>query len=98
MSKATWNPAKRASNLAKHGLDFYDALEVLESRYRFDIHVVRAFENRTLSVSYAVRLLRVLTVVHTTRDGGVRIISFRQASKAEREAYLAWLENTFDKA
>ena len=72
---------KRQRNLAKHGLDFAQAHEVLESRYRFDIAVVRNAEERVMSVSYALRLLAVLTVVHTERDGGVRIISFRSASR-----------------
>jgi uncharacterized DUF497 family protein len=98
MPTTTWDPAKRASNLAKHGLDFLDAAEVLESRYRFDVPVVRGSESRTLSLAYANSVLRVLTVVHTTRSGRVRIISFRQASKAEREAYLEWLENIFDES
>lgn len=98
MPTTTWDPAKRASNLAKHGLDFLDAAEVLESRYRFDVPVVRGSESRTLSLAYANSVLRVLTVVHTTRSGRVRIISFRQTSKAEREAYLEWLENIFDKS
>ena len=98
MPTPTWDPAKRASNLAKHGLDFLDAAEVLQSQYRFDVPVIRASESRTLSISYARSVLRVLTVVHTSRSGGVRIISFRQASKAEREAYLEWLESIFDES
>ena len=48
-----WDEAKRQSNLRKHGLDFADAAEVLESRYRLDISAVRGGEMRTLSISYA---------------------------------------------
>jgi uncharacterized DUF497 family protein len=98
MPTPTWDPAKRASNLAKHGLDFLDAAEVLQSQYRFDVPVIRASESRTLSIFYARSVLRVLAVVHTSRSGGVRIISFRQARKAEREAYLEWLESIFDES
>jgi hypothetical protein len=36
-----WDEAKRNVNLQKHGLDFADASEVLESRYRLDIDAVR---------------------------------------------------------
>jgi uncharacterized DUF497 family protein len=32
-----WDEAKRLANLRKHGLDFADAGEVLESRYRLDV-------------------------------------------------------------
>ena len=33
----TWDEAKRLANLRKHGLDFADAAEVLESRFRMDV-------------------------------------------------------------
>jgi uncharacterized DUF497 family protein len=39
--KLIWDEAKRQSNLLKHGLDFADAPEVLDSRYRLDISAAR---------------------------------------------------------
>ena len=95
-ARYTWDEAKRRANLAKHGLDFAQAAEVLESRFRFDVAIVRAGEARTLSMSYALGFLAVLTVVHTERDGATRIISFRRASQEEREVYRDWLENECD--
>lgn len=92
-AKLSWDETKRQINLRKHGLDFALAAEVLDSRYRLDIPVVRGAERRTLSISYAMGFLAVLTVVHTQRDELARIISFRRASSEEREAYLAWIEN-----
>jgi hypothetical protein len=92
-TKLTWDETKRQSNLSKHGLDFADAGEVLYSRYRFDFSVVRSGKYRIQSVSYALGFLAVLTVVHTERDGATRVISFRPASKKEREVYDVWLEN-----
>ena len=91
-----WSEEKRQRNLAKHGLDFAQVHEVLESRYRLDIGVVRSGEERVMSVSYTFGFLAVLTVVHTKRDGCVRIISFRRASREERETYDEWLQNEFD--
>lgn len=91
-TRLIWDEAKRAANLAKHGLDFALAGAVLDSRYRLDISVMRSGESRVLSVSYALGFLAVLTVVHTERDGAARIISFRRASAIEREMYHAWLE------
>jgi uncharacterized DUF497 family protein len=88
-----WDEAKRQSNLRKHGLDFADAAEVLESRYRLDIAAVRGGEVRMQSISYALGFLAVLTVVHTERDGATRVISFRHASNEEREVYDAWLQD-----
>ena len=93
-SNLIWDETKRQSNLQKHGLDFADAEEVLASRYRLDIDIVRNAELRTQSISYALGgFLAVLTVVHTERDLSTRIISFRTASKQEREAYYDWLQN-----
>lgn len=97
-TRLTWDEAKRAANLRKHGLDFADAGEVLDSRYRMDVPVLRGGEMRVRSISYALGFLAVLTVVHTERDGAARVISFRRASTAEREAYDAWLEDEFDDA
>ena len=94
--KLEWDEAKRYSNLIKHGLDFADAGEVLDSRFRLDIEVVRSGELRVQSVPYALGFLAVLTVVHTERDGAARVISFRPASSIEREVYDAWLENECD--
>ena len=94
----TWDEAKRLANLRKHGLDFADAAEVLESRFRMDVTEWRQGECRVLSVSYALGFLAVLTVVHTERDGGARVISFRRASREERETYDAWLEDECDEA
>jgi len=91
--KLTWDETKRLSNLAKHGLDFKDAGEVLDSHYRLDIAAVRGGEVRMQSISYALGFLAVLTVVHTERDGATRVISFRHASNEEREVYDAWLQD-----
>jgi uncharacterized protein len=92
-TRLIWDEGKRLSNLAKHGLDFSDACEELDSCYRLDISVVRGGEMRIQSFSYALGFLAVLTVVHTERDGAARVISFRRASEVEWERYDVWLEN-----
>ena len=51
-----------------------------------------------MSISYALGFLAVLTVVHTGREGAARVISFRRASREEREVYDEWLENECDDA
>ena len=51
-----------------------------------------------LSISYVLDFLAVLSVVHTERDGSARVISFRRASRLEREAYDGWLENECDES
>ena len=91
--RLTRDETKRKSNFRKHGLDFADAAEALESHYRFDIATVRSGEMRMQSISYALGFLAVLTVVHTEREGATRVISFRRASNNEREVYCAWLQD-----
>jgi uncharacterized DUF497 family protein len=93
-----WDEVKRRVNFLKHGLDFADASEVLDSRYRMDVTVVRGGEARIQSVSYALGFLAVLTVVHVGRDDATRVISFRPASNKEREVYDVWLENKYDES
>ncbi len=91
-----WDEVKRIKNLHKHGLDFADAGEVLESKYRLDIPVIRGDEMRTQSISYVSGVLAVLTVAYTDREGVVRVISYRKASREEREVYYEWLEYEYD--
>ena len=91
-----WDETKRQANLDKHGLDFADAVLVLESKYRLDVAVVRNDEQRIQSFAYVFDVLMVLTVVHVTRDDARRIVSLRPASEEERNEYHDWLENDYD--
>ena len=91
-----WDETKRIANLSKHGLDFADARQVLESRFRFDIETIREGEARVQSFSYVMDRLAVLTVVHLERESAVRVISFRNASERESEAYYEWLDQEDD--
>lgn len=93
-SQLDWDEPKRIANLTKHGLDFKDAPGVLQSRYRLDVDVIRGGEMRTQSFAYVLNVLRVLTVVHTPREGCIRIISFRPASQTETEFYYEWISGS----
>ena len=94
--KLVWDKQKRQANLFKHGLDFADALLVLESHYRLDIEIVRNGEQRVQSLSYVIDRLAVLSVVHTARRDAVRVISLRPASQTETEKYHEWLSQDID--
>ncbi|MEO6293486.1 MAG: BrnT family toxin [Burkholderiaceae bacterium] len=94
--RLTWDEVKRQANLAKHGLDFAQVIEVLESRYRLDIASLRNGETRVQSYAYVMHRLCVLTVVHLERDGTARIISFRSASEKESEVYYDWISGEND--
>ena len=91
----TWQEDKRQRNLAKHGLDFADAAWVLDNRFRLDIDSTRNSEQRIQSFAYVAERLTVLTVVHLP-GRHPHIISFRPASRDERETYHDWLENEFN--
>lgn len=89
----TWEEAKREANLAKHGLDFMDAGQVLESDIRMDVVAVRNGEERIQSFAYVFDRLMVLSLVHVPRGSVVRIVSFRVASAGEKEDYYEWLSH-----
>lgn len=89
-----WDESKRQRNIIKHNLDFAKAGCVLESPFRLDVDTVRNNEYRTQSFAYVFNCLAVLSVVHTGEGG--RIVSFRRASREEREVYHEWLENEFE--
>ena len=91
----TWNDAKRAINLSKHQLDFADAAMVLENPYRLDVVCMRNGQEREQSFAFVFERLAVLTVVHLPGERP-HIISFRPASRVEREIYHDWLENDFN--
>lgn len=93
-----WDDAKRSSNLDKHGLDFVDAVLVLDSPYRLDVDSMRSNELRVQSFAYVFDVLTVLTVVHVERGDVLRIVSFRAASDEERREYHDWLENDYQDA
>jgi uncharacterized DUF497 family protein len=95
-TRLTWDETKRRENLAKHGLDFADAGQVLESSYRLDIPTLRNGEARVQSFSYVMNRLAVLTVVHVDRVGMVRVIGFHPASEKESEIYHEWLAQEDD--
>lgn len=83
-----WSRAKAASNERKHGISFREAITVFGdalSLTAFDPDHSDA-EDRfiTMGTSAAGRLL---VVVHADRDGRVRIISAREATRRERKDY-----------
>lgn len=81
-----WDEAKRQSNLAKHGVDFTDAAQVLANA-RLTLEDTRRDygEQRYLAFGEMNGLLFV--VAFTLRDGAFRIISARRANSRERRFY-----------
>jgi len=83
-----WDDQKDRLNLAKHGVDFTQAMAVFSDPARITItderHLTEHRENTTgLVQGYLV------TVTHTDRAGITRLISARPASRHERKSYHA---------
>lgn len=82
-----WDPRKAAANLAKHSVDFADAVVALEDPLAAtvpdpDSHL----EERFLTLGTDA-LGRLLLVVWTNRGDSIRLISARAATQRERRFY-----------
>ncbi|MEO1237465.1 MAG: BrnT family toxin [Planctomycetota bacterium] len=85
----TWNEAKSASNLRKHGVSFLEASEVFsDPRVLFEYDEEHSeYEDRFHAIGLS-NNLRMLLVVHTEpSENAVRIISARPATPTERQRY-----------
>ena len=83
-----WNPAKAASNRRKHGVAFEEAATVFGDPLAriHDEPDHSPQERREILVGHSKRD-RLLLVSFTERDGMIRIISARTATRHEREDY-----------
>ena len=83
-----WDPKKAAANLKKHGIDFADAAIALEDPNALTVEDPGHGEQRFKTLGLD-PFLRILLVVHASREGDViRIISARKADKSEIAQYF----------
>ena len=87
-----WDVPKNETNIIKHGISFQEAQEVfkdpklltyVDDRFNYE-------EIRKLSIGQLLMPqlpIIVVLVVHTDRNGVIRIISARRANKKERRTY-----------
>lgn len=83
-----WDPRKAEQNLRKHGVPFAEAATVFGdplSETVLDPDHSRE-EERWLTIGRSMRR-RLLIVSHTDRGQSTRIISARELTRDEREAY-----------
>lgn len=87
-----WNPDKADANLQKHGIAFAEAVTVFDDfRYITVLDEKHSQnEDRFISIGMSNRE-RLLLVAHTDREGRIRIISARKATKNEEQFYNAGL-------
>ncbi|MGV0024795.1 BrnT family toxin [Phormidesmis priestleyi] len=83
-----WNSDKASSNVEKHGVSFEEAVTVFGDPLAVTIldpdHSVGEFRFLTTGQS---RIQRLLVVSHTDREGEVRLISARLATRQEKRRY-----------
>lgn len=83
----TWSEAKRAANLATHGLDFVDAPSVFEgATFTFEDDRFSYKERRFVTLGLLAGI--PVSIVHTETAHEIRVISFRKASKRESQIYF----------
>jgi len=80
---------KAASNLKKHGVRLADAEQALRDTNALTIEDPDANGERRFVTLGLDALGRLLLVVHTPREGRMRLISARKASPSDAESYYA---------
>ena len=83
-----WDAAKAAENFAKHGVSFDTAARVFSDPFgveRLDDREDYG-EERFILIGTVAEV--VLTVVYTERNGRIRIISARRATRHEQDDYF----------
>ncbi len=84
-----WDEATREANLRKHRLDFWVAHLVYENPEKITYRLKSKPETRFLDIALVELKGAVLALVYPIRNGNVRFISFRYASRRERRRYAA---------
>ena len=83
-----WDPEKAAKNLRKHKVSFTEAATVFGDDLSITVddpdHSEQEDRYITIGLSHQGRLLMV---AHTERSDTIRIISARELTSTEREAY-----------
>lgn len=82
-----WDPQKAKINVNKHGIEFADAVGVLEDPWAITTEDSEAeSEPRFLALGTDI-LGRILVVVYVIRGEAIRLVSARKATKKERDEY-----------
>lgn len=82
-----WDENKNESNRKKHNVSFEEARSVFDDDNSLEQGATISGEKRIIRVGKTATKL-ILLVVYTFRKAVIRIISARQASRSERNAYI----------
>ena len=85
-----WDDAKEKINISKHGIDFSTAALVFGDDCRIEKYdeMHSDDEDRYITIGEIQGTTVIVMVVYTEREGAMRIISARRATKREEEAYF----------
>lgn len=91
-----WDDDKNRKNVEKHGIDFETAKRIFDSPI-----VSRRDERKDYNEIRYVSIgiidqIALIVVVHTSRQGRIRLISARPASRRERRIYYEQIQKTDD--
>jgi uncharacterized DUF497 family protein len=88
MIEFEWDPAKARANLTKHGVAFREGSTVFRDPLSITVYDPdhSQEEDRFITVGRSTAG-RLLILAHTDRGTRTRIISARELTRAEREAY-----------
>jgi uncharacterized DUF497 family protein len=84
----TWDENKRKLNLAKHGIDFYDAAEIFDGPL-VTVEDTREDYGEQRYVALGLLAGFVVSLAYTERGDRIRIISIRKALKHETRLFFA---------
>jgi len=82
----TWDPAKNAANIRKHGVDFADAPRLFDGPTIVRTDRRKDYGEKRLIVLGTIEGI-VFSLTYTDRASERRIISFRSASRKERRIF-----------
>ncbi|HEY5048411.1 MAG TPA: BrnT family toxin [Rhizomicrobium sp.] len=80
-----WDDAKAAGNLRKHGVSFVDCRLVFGDAFAIERPDDRVEHGEDRSIVTGMANGRLTVVIYTERNGRIRIISGRKASRQERD-------------
>jgi len=95
MAGFEWDEDKNAQNRAKHGISFEEAATIFEGPVLTKFDETHYSEVREVSFGLLGGII-VACVVHTERDGRIRIISARKATPRERKLCDAYIKKAFN--
>jgi uncharacterized DUF497 family protein len=88
MMEFEWDTPKAEANVRKHGISFDEAASVFLDQLAVSGKDPDHSGGESRYITFGMSSLgRLLTISHTYRPGGIRIISARRVTRIERKVY-----------